>query len=203
MKTISRQEPPLTENVSDWAPLKSIAATAFSPPSRYNYLPWSRPVWQLMYNRKGVRLYSPQGKRPWIWERDYLRGNWWCLSVLWQEDSWGNQRIRKTFLCGHDQGKDTPAHHIRGISVRNLQIGKPLLYRQGTYPIPPPHKEILSFIFNVSYIPIIIFNSKFEWSFIRNVLFKQLSNKTHIKLFKGHPFTIGLLIFTNYIISVF
>ena len=156
-----------------------------------------------MYNRKGVRLYSPQGKRPWIWERDYLRGNWWCLSVLWQEDSWGNQRIRKTFLCGHDQGKDTPAHHIRGISVRNLQIGKPLLYRQGTYPIPPPHKEILSFIFNVSYIPIIIFNSKFEWSFIRNVLFKQLSNKTHIKLFKGHPFTIGLLIFTNYIISVF
>ena len=93
--------------------------------------------------------------------------------------------------------------HIRGISVRNLQIGKPLLYRQGTYPIPPPHKEILSFIFNVSYIPIIIFNSKFEWSFIRNVLFKQLSNKTHIKLFKGHPFTIGLLIFTNYIISVF
>lgn len=55
------------------------------------------------------------------------------------------EEIRESarLFYGHDQSKETPAHHIRSIRVRHIQMGKSLLYRQGTYPIPPPHKEPL------------------------------------------------------------
>ena len=39
------------------------------------------------------------------------------------------EKIRRTILCRHDWGKETFAHHLRRICLRNIQMGKSLLYR--------------------------------------------------------------------------